>query len=292
MEKDKEFNEDKSSFAEQAQKDLELRKQQEALEKEIDDEIKRKPLIGAKVSCEILMFNATLSFMLTEKQRFQEDLKEALQAEFKDAPNFSKKLPSLEAKYSAIRRVRPDGNCFYRSFMLRLLEHLQENEKERARVLEIAKGALLYLSKVGYEEMTIDTFTDYFTETLEKLGEISPDTLEAIFKDDDGESTYLVWFGRLVCGGFLKHNEERFIPFIMDSFPDIATFVSREIEPMAKEADQPQVIALAEFFKIKTCVEYIDSSEENTASAHIFGPDKGSAIINLLYRPGHYEILY
>ena len=45
----------------------------------------------------------------------------------------------LESCYSGIRRVRGDGNCYYRAFLYSLCEHLKQDPIELNRVLELGE---------------------------------------------------------------------------------------------------------------------------------------------------------
>jgi len=40
---------------------------------------------------------------------------------------FVQKIRSLESTYGAIRRARGDGNCFFRSFIFALFEHVLQH---------------------------------------------------------------------------------------------------------------------------------------------------------------------
>jgi hypothetical protein len=64
-------------------------------------------------------------------------------------------------------------------------------------------------------------------------------------------------------------------------------------DPMAKEADHLQIMALATWFGIPTAVAYLDASvSTTTATIHKFPEDAVTApIVHLLYRPGHYDVL-
>ncbi|GBG26467.1 Ubiquitin thioesterase otubain-like [Hondaea fermentalgiana] len=269
--------------------DDELRAQAAAQEAEIEGIVKSRPLIGPKARD--FVSDSEMRQILHRKT--QESGFESLREELEGTEAFVRKIPSLESKYTGIRHVRGDGNCFYRSFVFRMFEVARTDNALRTRLLDVAREALPYLTDVGYEEVSIETFTDFCVETLESLDKLSQEDLEVLF-GEDGESDYLVWFGRLACAGFLKHQPDRFLPFIPESFCDMNSFCSREVEPMGKEADQPQVIALAEYWQLRVCVEYIDSSDESTTSTHVFGPgdDDAPGDICLLYRPGHYEIIY
>lgn len=51
---------------------------------------------------------------------------EALEVEYAENRGFLLKIPYLTRKYRGFRKVRGDGNCFYRGFLFSLLEQLIE----------------------------------------------------------------------------------------------------------------------------------------------------------------------
>lgn len=68
------------------------------------------------------------------------------------------------------------------------------------------------------------------------------------------------------------------------------------VEPMGRECDQMQIIAIAEYLGVGIDIEYLDGRPfESTLSVVHCGPEdmaKSWCSISLLYRPGHYDILY
>lgn len=60
---------------------------------------------------------------------------------------------------------------------------------------------------------------------------------------------------------------------------------------MSKESDHIHIIALAKALNVPVLVEYMDRGEGGTVNHHIF-PEGSEPRIFLLYRPGHYDILY
>lgn len=60
---------------------------------------------------------------------------------------------------------------------------------------------------------------------------------------------------------------------------------------MSKESDHIHIIALAQALNVPILVEYMDRGEGGTVNNHIF-PEGSEPRIFLLYRPGHYDILY
>ena len=103
-------------------------------------------------------------------------------------------------------------------------------------------------------------------------------------------------------------------------YTDVPTYCAREIDPMGKECSMVGVLALAEAFQITVEIEYMDGKEldinnnnnnnSNTLIKHSFGgrlhkeggkdgasdgdnvKSSSALCITLLYRPGHYDILY
>jgi ubiquitin thioesterase protein OTUB1 len=120
-------------------------------------------------------------------------------------------------RYRAFRRVRGDGNCFYRSFLFALLEHLVATlgVSEAAATAEIdrltgvitsSKDALI---SVGYQEIVFDSFQEALLEMLASLKGKTLADLEQEFQVEDGISIHLVWFCRLLTAAYLKMHADR-----------------------------------------------------------------------------------
>jgi ubiquitin thioesterase protein OTUB1 len=100
---------------------------------------------------------------------------------------------------------------------------------------------------------------------------------------------------RLLTAGYLKKHAELFHPFIEGIFPGLTVeqFCAQEVEPMGKECDQPQIAALTQALEIGVKIEYLDGStkENEPLYSYLCMPDQETSVY-LLYRPGHYDILY
>ena len=98
-----------------------------------------------------------------------------LQAEYENADSvgFIPGIAYLNAHYPHMRRVRGDGNCFYRAFIFSYLEGLLNDyncgnaEKrnaavsERDRMSEIVRGSIQWLvTEHSYSEMAIESFQE------------------------------------------------------------------------------------------------------------------------------------
>lgn len=60
---------------------------------------------------------------------------------------------------------------------------------------------------------------------------------------------------------------------------------------MGRESDHIHVIALTQFLGVGIKVEYMDRGEGGKVTSHVF-PEDAEPMVHLLYRPGHYDVLY
>ncbi|CAM9172449.1 unnamed protein product [Discosporangium mesarthrocarpum] len=228
--------------------------------------------------------------------------------EYKDnpKPGFIKGVEDLCERYSSLRRVRGDGNCFYRAFLFNLLEGIVAGIKgggeagERARAeLERLRATVTkskeMLIALGYSEVAFEMFWEAFVEELTSLPNKTPEQLQNEFLEEGGACEYLVWFCRLLTSAFLKlHSDSRFLPFLTQA-EDMYSFCQREVEPMGKECEQVQIMALCEHLAIPVRIEYLDGQDFSGTLGNIVLPylDRtGPPAVTLLYRPGHYDVLY
>jgi ubiquitin thioesterase protein OTUB1 len=241
---------------------------------------------------------------------------------------FKRGVQFLCTKYTSIRKVRGDGNCYYRAFLYALCEKLLSNNTsvEYYRIRRIVDESLAWVCQFGYEEYTIDMFheelvdlftfidTSYSTSEYDSMQQ----QLHTRLNEQNATSDYCTWFMRVMTAAQMKSNPNRYLPYVMaEDYTDINTFCSREVEPMGKECGMVQVSALAECLGVRVIVEYMDGHmgpEMSSLVHHVFGgeevvdEDVGDNKMNdsaqstngeeertsivLLYRPGHYDILY
>lgn len=239
-----------------------------AQEKEIEREIaERIPLVDTKQDLSIL-----------QKEYALED--EVYQQKVKD----------LRSKYQHIRKTRPDGNCFFRAFSFAYLESLLVDKQEYNRFKKIAEQSKEALVSLGFQSFTIEDFHDTFMEVLKKIEDnITVDDLLKIF-NEQGYSDYVVVYMRLLTSGQLQKEEAFFSSFI-DGQRTVQEFCKQEVEPMYKESDHIHVISLTRHLGVGVRVQYMDRGSGGRVNAHDFPEDRPPRI-HLLYRPGHYDILY
>ena len=228
--------------------------------------------------------------------------------EYQDNPNpsFIIGITELFDLYKGIRRVRGDGNCFYRAFLYCYLSNLQHlikgggdastlAEQERERFLNQLESCKTDITtKGGYDEMVIEDPYECLKEIVESVPNVSPEQLHATFNESGGNAEYAVWFLRVLVGCFLKTHAEEYTGFLFASETfcegmDMAMFVQREVEPMGRECEQIQIMALMNSFNLGVSIEYLGPEGRNK----VILPDNFHSTfpVNLLYRPGHYDIL-
>ena len=112
--------------------------------------------------------------------------------------------------------------------------------------------------------------------------------------EENGSSEYCTWYLRVLTAAYLKSDPCRFQSYMEDEYTDINTFCAREVEPMGRECGMLQVIALAESVGVHVKIEYLDGRpfDNKGLTLHQFGNMDSKTKITLLYRPGHYDILY
>ncbi|CAH9083506.1 unnamed protein product [Cuscuta europaea] len=248
------------------------------------------------------------------------------------SPILLQKIKILSEQYAHIRRTRGDGNCFFRSFMFSYLEYILEaqDETEVERVKVNIEECRKTLQSLGYAEFTFEDFFSLFLEQLDSVlqrneASISHDELLERTRDPS-VSDYIVMFFRFVTSGEIKKRSEFFEPFILGlSNASVEQFCKSSVEPMGEESDHVHIIALSDALGVPIRIVHLDRSSsslsggENSSSSsevtvvnhHDFiptanldagngdkstkqavAPEAHSVLLTLLYRPGHYDILY
>ncbi|OIW13660.1 hypothetical protein TanjilG_08002 [Lupinus angustifolius] len=236
----------------------------------------------------------------------------SLAAEYQSgSPILLEKIKVLEEQYAAIRRTRGDGNCFFRGFMFSYLEHILESQDQHEvdRVKENVEKSRKALQTLGYPELTFEDFFSLFLEELDcviqgKETSISHEEL-VLRSRDQSISDY----GEFVTSAAVQKRSEFFEPFILGlSNTTVEQFCKSYVEPMGEESDHVHITALSDALGVPIRVVYLDRSSCDTGGVsvnhHDFMPvdgdlpnasgssEKKNPFITLLYRPGHYDILY
>jgi len=295
---------------------------------QIEAEIKSsQPLTSQLLPIDALVQQYSSNNSNEQKQREEEN-------EEQDRDGFLTSSLLLSKKYSSLRRIRGDGNCYYRAFLYSLCEHLlqrcvanSEQLDEYKRIKQFVSDSLAWVCTLGYEECTIEMFHEELMDLFDLIEQMSKNTsasttatassssaLHDKLNEENSTSDYCTWYLRVLTAAQMKSNPDRYLPFLLaedtatgSGMMDIPTFCSREVEPMNRECGMVQVAALAECFGVGVKIEYMDGrivQEKDSGSGtrkvacHEFGQDDDASVsgkkmnIALLYRPGHYDVLY
>eukprot|EP00088_Acartia_fossae_P064740 TRINITY_DN7974_c0_g1_i4.p1 TRINITY_DN7974_c0_g1~~TRINITY_DN7974_c0_g1_i4.p1 ORF type:complete len:275 (+),score=72.96 TRINITY_DN7974_c0_g1_i4:43-867(+) len=211
---------------------------------------------------------------------------------FTNDPVYTTKLTQIAKSFANVRRTRPDGNCFFRSWGFRLFEYLMTDEKKLEEFKSKIKPSKDEMIQLGMPAFTVEDFYDNFMDTLERLSgddKMSVKELEDLF-NDEGMSNYLVVFLRLLVSKQLQLEAEFYQNFIEGEIP-LKDFCATEVEPMFKESDHIHIIGLTAATGITVRVIYLDRGGDKVQE-HDFPEDGSAPVLHLIYRPGHYDILY
>lgn len=241
--------------------------------KQIEDEQKASPLVGDKVSCYALV-------------AYYDPVTSGA---------FFMKATELAGIYSDIRFIRGDGNCFYRAVLVGIVEILMKDRERLIKFIESSREWMAKLVKLGFPDWTCSDFCEFFIEFLEKIRDGKLTEAE-VFQNlnDDGTANYLLMFFRLITSGYLKDNSEEYAPFIAEGMT-LQQYCETEIEAMWKEADHLSIMACVRATGLRLRIQYMDTSAApNGGYQHDLpdGADDVTPDITLLYRPGHYDLIY
>uniref|UniRef100_A0A5F7ZW30 ubiquitinyl hydrolase 1 n=4 Tax=Catarrhini TaxID=9526 RepID=A0A5F7ZW30_MACMU len=136
---------------------------------------------------------------------------------------YRRKIEELSKRFTAIRKTKGDGNCFYRALGYSYLESLLGKSREifkfKERVLQTPNDLLA----AGFEEHKFRNFFNAFysvVELVEKDGSVS--SLLKVFNDQSA-SDHIVQFLRLLTSAFIRNRADFFRHFI-DEEMDIKDF--------------------------------------------------------------------
>ena len=219
-----------------------------------------------------------------------------LLSDYENNFNYSKSIKEITNKYKFIRKVRRDGNCFYRSFIYRLFEHIcMKNNKEMFEYIKKKiTDAKDLIQNNGYDWTFIQDFYNIFNNqfntafnSLQSKGVSVRDYLDTLFSDKEA-GNYLIYFIRFCIAAYLKENS-----FLYEVYVDMPfqNWITNEVEAIDHEADQIQIMACVNYFDIGVRIEYLNPDKNEVMKFPEDKPDK-DIFITVLFTPGHYDILY
>ncbi|OQV04333.1 hypothetical protein CLAIMM_09230 isoform 1 [Cladophialophora immunda] len=211
------------------------------------------------------------------------------------------KTRALEATHSAYRQVKGDGQCGWRGAVFGYFEILLRSGDPSLITQELVRLRSFEqtMRSVGIDyDIIIDMF-DFTWELFDALKSAVErgDTNEAVLLDslnDENISNSIVYHFKMMTSSFMQLQPDRYEAFL--EMP-VQQYCLTRIDPANQEIDHVGLQALTDAViapaYIALEVAYLDrSTGDEVTSYHFVDNAKGWPTIRLIYRPGHYDIIY
>ncbi|KAG8449088.1 hypothetical protein GDO86_015950, partial [Hymenochirus boettgeri] len=202
-------------------------------------------------------------------------------------PLYEEKLKELQKQYSAFRKTRADGSCFYRGLCFAYLEFLLDKQQEILRFKHLVVESKNEILMAGFLEQLYKQHYETNCRACRERERSLPSLLRVFNQPCCSDSA--VQYVRLLASAYIKNRAEFYQPFITEGM-DIQDFCAQNVEPMATECDHIQIIALSQALGIPLQVEYVDKT--NCVINHHLFPEGCRPSIFMLFEDHHYNILY
>ena len=215
--------------------------------------------------------------------------------DYKSNKEYSNSIKTITEKYHNIRKICRDGNCFYRSFIFRLFEHIctKNDEKLYNKIKQKIIDSKNITEKNGYEWEVVKDFYEIFLNELNYCFNIAKnkknitENLNKLFNDKE-KGNYMIYFIRLCIAAYIKENSNIYNVYTEGNFEE---WVRNEVEAIDHEADQIQIMGCVNYFDVGVKIEYLNKNKSELIK---LPEDKAEDefFIFVLFSPGHYDILY
>jgi ubiquitin thioesterase protein OTUB1 len=218
------------------------------------------------------------------------------------------KTAALPEKYPEYRTCQGDGSCGWRAVAFGYFETLiRLGDKAKIEREEIRVRSMENVLRENIPDYNHDLYEDFLDLCLSTFTDIlhteNPDAaLFAAFNDNNTSMSIIASFKSYTCGWIRKY-QDNYTPYMEIPLDD---YLNTQIQATKGEIDHLALTALGDWlckpigFGIE--VLYLDRSSSLNPSdidKYCFGfTDKdalipeGTPTLSLLYRPGHYDILY
>lgn len=179
------------------------------------------------------------------------------------------KLVLLRAHYGGMRRVRGDGNCFYRALMIGWLERLvaapppQQRHVWQTLLPSLTEQAAVALPEAVRAEFGKlgETFAARVKHVCEQASSnLLTDTLLLSELKGPAAIAKVRWLRLLASSHMRAHRADYEAVAIGLGKSSFEAFLKEEVEAMGIEADEPQVQALTTALNLVVRIEYLDAA--------------------------------
>jgi ubiquitin thioesterase protein OTUB1 len=232
-----------------------------------------------------------------------------LAEDFAHSPDHIRKVGELGKRgFTHVRRVRGDGNCFYRAIGFAWLEGLADRAARGETVFEPLPGGWPDASLFGD---LAGVYSDLRSQVMYPAQTAAPEVgrqLLARLLVDVRFDLCAVALLRLVVAAFLMDETVREDESREGASPvsdvlaaevalhgGVSNFVRTQVLPMGHEAEGASIAVAAMQLGVRLCIVQLDGSPGTCAEYVYPSEDYDGPFgikVHLLFRPGHYEVLY
>ncbi|XP_051941257.1 ubiquitin thioesterase OTUB2-like [Hippocampus zosterae] len=199
----------------------------------------------------------------------------------------SSKCQELSGLFSFVRRVRGDGNCFYRAFCFAYLESILHNVKALQRFKEKIITTSEHLSSAGFDQSSFQLHLNTVLNVIEHCEGSKREDMLLRFFNDHVTSDSVVQYLRLLTSAHLQNHADDFCNFV--EAPSLQVYCHQEVEAMGMECDHVDILALTQALDI--CIHIVSMGGEDEQLVHHVIPDGAEPAMHLLHHVSHFSIL-
>nr|XP_061798780.1 ubiquitin thioesterase OTUB2-like [Nerophis lumbriciformis] len=197
------------------------------------------------------------------------------------------KCQELRGLFSSVRKVRGDGNCFYRAFCFAYLESILRNTKALHGFKEKIISTSEYLSSAGIDQSSFQLHLNTVLNVIEHCeGSNQEETLCKLF-NDQVTSDSVVQYLRLLTSAHLQNHADDFCNFV--EAPSLQAYCHKEVEAMGMQCDHVAILALTQALDI--CIHVVSVDGEDEQLVHHVIPCGSEPSMHLLHHISHFSIL-
>jgi len=171
-----------------------------------------------------------------------------------------------------------------------------------ATSISTLESTLPLLDLAGFQKMVFEDFYEVLVSLIQQVVTpnkegrmMTPEHLLELFQQPEVSNSVVVYL-RLLTSAQIRADPDDFAPFIFH--PELGIpmepreFCENFVESVGKEADHVQMTALSRALKIGVKIAYLDGrgTDGKVDFVDFDSTDSGDPL-QLLYRPGHYDIL-
>ncbi|KAF2397511.1 cysteine proteinase [Trichodelitschia bisporula] len=228
----------------------------------------------------------------------------AITTEYANAdPVYQAKTATLPQKYAQYRTCRGDGHCGWRAVAFSYFETLQRMGNPHKFLEEETRLKSLrnILNDAGFQEHLYEDFAEDMFDLLRETAAANDGGASLLQTfNDPHRSMSVITYLKLLTSAWIQKHPDQFQPFLHQP---VKAYCQSHIEPAICEIEHVGMDALVNVLVkpagIAVEILYLDRTPGTEVNTYRFDPvDHNNAALpnpptfRLLYRPGHYDILY